>query len=735
MNTAYQVEENTMHSHPNQSHRPDHVMAAITACWSKIAPCFPLRSMVAVNPLQGFEHLPFEEAIKQGHLYFQGKDLPKPMHDINRETIKWLQVYTDEGQATISMPLRYEGLLKSMRKLMAFDENIGGNDPHKIIWLKNLPESPHDIIRECLFYLNIKVSKVNDFLSLMLTTLPGWAAHIQYRCSYGDAAITREDYLAIRLMITCLMWPEAKQLLSWHESLLIEATVDQRLNIMCGLEAHYKDQLLGMITKPTSVEQTMKPVQFVFCIDVRSEPFRRALEAQGKYETLGFAGFFGVPVMLKNQITHEESPSCPVLLKPTFSATLKPCREFESAAKGYNRLIMIKKLYQSLKYNFTTPFALAEILGPMAGMMIMLRTSFPKITRRMKMGWLKKNHQHGSCSAHLSDLSSEAQCDMAENALRIMGLTSQFSDLVVFCGHGSQTENNAYASALDCGACGGRSGGYNAQILADLLNTPTIRLELYHRGIHIPETTYFIAAEHNTTTDEVVLFDTNAPQHVKEHIASTQADLHKAQALNCQTRAGSMDIHRGKKSSEDMLFTRACDWSEVRPEWGLADNASFIVGPRTLTAHIDLEGRSFLHSYDWSNDQEGKHLEVILTAPMIVAQWINSQYLFSTWDNVSYGSGSKITQNITGKMGIMQGNASDLMHGLPLQSVYKDDKNAYHHSQRLMAVIYAPVALVTRVIERNEILIKLLSNDWVHLTCLDPQTNTRHDLNRDLTWT
>lgn len=725
MNRAYQVEQRTIHSPLNQSHRPDEVVVAVTESWSKIAPSWPLRGMVAVNPLQGFEDLPFEAAIKQGQLFFQGKDLPKPMHDINRETIKWLQAYTDNGQATMPMPLRHEGFLNSVRRLLAFDIKIGAHAAHKITWLKQLPFAPHDIIRECLFYLNIKTSEASVFLSLMLTTLPGWAGYVQYCCSYGDASITREDYLAIRLMMTCLMWPEAKQLLSWHASALSDTTIDQQLHSMSDEEARYKDQLLGMITMPASEPQSIKAVQWVFCIDVRSEPFRRALEAQGKYETLGFAGFFGVPVMLKNQITHEASASCPVLLKPTFDASIKPCDEFDRAATGYHKLIMIKKLYQSLKYNFSTPFALAEIIGPFAGLMMLLRTAFPQLSRRMKMRWLKHNHQASTCSAHPSDLSTDAQCHMAENALRIMGLTSQFSDLVVFCGHGSQTENNAYASALDCGACGGRSGGYNAQILADILNTHTIRQMLDNKGIHIPKTTYFMAAEHNTTTDEVVLFDSNAPAHVKELINDTKTDLKKAQALNCQTRAGSMD----------MIDTRSCDWSQVRPEWGLAGNASFIVGPRTLTLHIDLEGRSFLHSYDWSNDKEGKHLEVILTAPMVVAQWINSQYLFSTWDNVSYGSGSKITQNITGKIGMMQGNASDLMHGLPLQSVNIDDKNAYHRPQRLMAVIYAPLELVTRVIERNEILVKLLGNGWVQLTCLDPQTNTRHDLNRDLTWT
>ena len=77
----------------------------------------------------------------------------------------------------------------------------------------------------------------------------------------------------------------------------------------------------------------------------------------------------------------------------------------------------------------------------------------------------------------------------------------------------------------------------------------------------------------------------------------------------------------------------------------------------------------------------------------------NSQYLFSTLDNVAYGAGSKITKNITGKIGIMQGNASDLMSGLPLQSVYRSDKEAYHETVRLMTIVYAPSGFIDKIIE------------------------------------
>ena len=131
---------------------------------------------------------------------------------------------------------------------------------------------------------------------------------------------------------------------------------------------------------------------------------------------------------------------------------------------------------------------------------------------------------------------------------------------------------------------------------------------------------------------------------------------------------------------------------------------------------------------------DNSSLTTILTAPMVVAQWINAQYFFSTIDNVAYGGGSKITKNITGKIGIMQGNASDLMNGLPLQSVFKSDDEPYHNPVRLLVVVYAPKTKVDETVKEQQILQKLFGNGWVHMICHDPQDKKKYQLNRDLTW-
>ena len=65
---------------------------------------------------------------------------------------------------------------------------------------------------------------------------------------------------------------------------------------------------------------------------------------------------------------------------------------------------------------------------------------------------------------------------------------------------------------------------------------------------------------------------------------------------------------------------RSADWSQVRPEWGLGANTSFIIGWRELTKGLNLAGRVFLHSYDYREDPTNRLLEVIMTGPQVVAQ-------------------------------------------------------------------------------------------------------------------
>ncbi|WP_237217906.1 putative inorganic carbon transporter subunit DabA, partial [Falsiroseomonas oryziterrae] len=135
-------------------------------------------------------------------------------------------------------------------------------------------------------------------------------------------------------------------------------------------------------------------------------------------------------------------------------------------------------------------------------------------------------------------LSPAEQVATAEGALRIMGLTAGFAPLVLLCGHGGEAVNNPFAAGLDCGACGGNRGGPNARIMAAILNEAGVREGLAARGIVIPAETVFLAAEHNTTTDELVIWETAAASRHAGILARLRADLATARTGAAAERLG-----------------------------------------------------------------------------------------------------------------------------------------------------------------------------------------------------
>jgi uncharacterized protein YbcC (UPF0753/DUF2309 family) len=724
----------------------EHIEIAITQAWKIIAPWWPLKNLIATNPLQGFEDRSFEQAISESSQYVNHHALQIQIGKVNTQTIKWCQILFDDGQAVIKMPNKLHGAYNAWRKLILFDEQIHKNNDEVINFIKTLPDRADDTIIACLNRLNIGFADTTRFLTLLLTTLTGWAGYVKYQNQWTQGyikhtnAVSHDEYLAIRLIITCSLWPDAKDILT-------QAPTNETKNINTLIkknEDDYRNKLLSSLQDSYRLQQDnengIPDAQLVFCIDVRSEPMRRVIEAEGNYETFGFAGFFGIPAIIFDEETKEQYASCPVLISPKH--TIVENQPFNNnwvmftVIKKYKQ--ETKRLYHALKYTFTTPFILAEALGPWCGLTMILRTLFPLTTKNTFAHTGHKHHQQASAKTDITEnqytnqIPFNNQCAYAEGALRTIGLTKNFAALVILCGHGSKTENNAYASALDCGACGGHDGAANAKILAAILNSMDVRQYLKSKDINIPNETHFTAALHNTTTDEIDLLDTT-PLADDVVVLKLINDLHQAKLKNNGSRFEKLTGLNSNNASLD-IAKRSADWAQTRPEWGLARNAAFIVGPRKLTKNINLDARAFLHSYDWQQDADGGSLTTILTAPMVVAQWINCQYLFSTMDNVAYGSGSKITHNVVGKMGIMQGNASDLMSGLPLQSIMRNDQTPYHQIQRLLTVVHAPKELVSKVIASQDILQKLFGNGWVMLACIDPIDGLTYELQRDLTW-
>lgn len=647
----------------------------IQAAWEAIPQLGPLNPFTTKNPLAGFEDQSFKIALCNAFQYFEKLHCPPEMAIINAETIQYCQCFFDEGQARIPMPYKNKGFYEGF-----------------LLFSQHRSDSIHAeaSIQHSLKTLKIPSEHHLAFMRFMLLSLPGWAGYAKKQQRVG--------YLALRLLLATWHWPKASDfplqepLINLSQRLLEIEETQRR-------ERSYFEHLKAIFKQTPRTEHAVPPLaQFIFCMDIRSEPCRRAIEKQGPYETFGVAGFFGLPIQIHHSPTNQKRKACPALMSPQYTIT-----EGDSEPKAVFWLHnLFKSIHRELQYNFATNLPLAEMAGPAMAILLILRTLFPKTSRTLKRFFTKPAFDS---ALSLDNMPVAAQTEAVEQTLKTIGLTQHFAPLVVICGHRGQSPNNPYASTLDCGACGGHPGTTNARIFAHLLNQEKIRAALAQRGICIPPATRFIAAEHNTTHNTLTPLEPDQ---------AFPAFLNKTDSQ--------------KKGSE---------WAQTRSEWGLANNASFIIANRSLTKNFNLEGRGFLHSYDWQQDSTGLFLKAILDGPLMVAHTINTEYFFSTFNNVAYGGGSKITQNITGRMGIMQGNASDLMYGLALQSVYSDESTPYHSPQRLLVLIESPRRILHHHLIQHRVLKQLIQNEWITFLALDPTTKQPHSLyqlERSLTW-
>jgi uncharacterized protein YbcC (UPF0753/DUF2309 family) len=468
-------------------------------------------------------------------------------------------------------------------------------------------------------------------------------------------------------------------------------------------------------------------VQAAFCLDVRSEVFRRALEAQGEdIQTIGVAGFFGVPIEYAPLAADGARPQLPGLIAPKYRVTDTGVPETLEATRRAR--LQATHAWKAFKSSSLSSFAFVDSMGLYFAASL-LRDSFVRGARRMdhheragfKADEDKTRTPRITSRVDGTPVSGEDRCELAESLLRTMGLTRGFARIVLLVGHGSETRNNAHAAGLDCGACSGQPGDVNARAAAALLNDADVRVGLVSRGIDIPATTQFVAGLHNTTTDEVVLFDEGAVSeaHVRE-LSDVRARLERASTVARRERAPKLGL--GDLSDAKLyaaVVKRARNWAEVRPEWGLAGNAAFIIAPRERSRHLDLEGRVFLHDYRFEDDKDLSILELVMTGPMIVAHWINFQYYASTVDNARYGSGNKVLHNIVGgHLGVFEGNSGDLRIGLSLQSLH-DGERWIHSPLRLAVFIEASRSAIDRVLEKHPQVRELVDNEWLHLFQLD----------------
>ncbi|MGB3152491.1 MAG: putative inorganic carbon transporter subunit DabA, partial [Maribacter sp.] len=453
------------------------------------------------------------------------------------------------------------------------------------------------------------------------------------------------------------------------------------------------------------------------------------VESSGNYETYGYAGFFGIAMDYQSLNDGIIRKACPPIVSSAYTVSEIARTTKKEDLVAYEKKVEISQFVdyflKRMKNMLPSAFGYVEGSGLFYGLSLIGRTLLPR--RLYKASNQKASKMEQVCQPDINKANNddklplgiplEEKVGIVKSAFALTGW-KQFAPLVIFAGHGSHSANNPFGSSLDCGACAASPGRHNARMLAKLANLPEVRKALADsHNVMIPNDTIFIGAEHNTTTDDITLFDLEVPESHRSLVQTLKKNLLKAQRTATHDRLGN------NGNSVATAQRKANDWGETRPEWGLAKNAGFIIGPRSLTKNINLDSRCFLHSYDWELDNEGKSLEGIMQGPMVVTQWINNHYYFSTIDNDTYGGGSKITHNVTGKFGVVQGNGGDLKMGLPLQSLFGSDENMYHQPLRLSVSIQAPLTRVSNILSKNENLKMLLDNEWIYLLVIDPKQN------------
>lgn len=753
---------------------------------AKIIPIYwPLRSMIAVNPLWDLKDMSFIKAVEHVkqfidvrgvlsydeyiRLYQAGsitkKDLIQAMHELtsNRDLadeyvnlllseqvvsyctsshssdlkfrpsefgfknqlLEFLSGYFDSNQQGWYHETGKYPIFDNWRKYAIVENRSWGK------WLHDLPEDINQALESLLLRLKIAKDDVVPFFTWSFAQLLGWNSFIKWlQTRPNNPLVEQNATLAEILLIWCCLLVGEKNfdfsLLRNNQSIrkklstLVPSSLqshiipnfDMYVDELCFIwqrayEIHQHELLFDKIKVANNslISKKVSPnAQFVFCIDTRSEGIRRHLEKSGKYETFGFAGFFGSVFALQNHESDTCSLQAPALVEPNI--TLSVTSETKSARTKIAQLF--EKVAAEAKENILSPFAFFEMVGNVLSLPLLAKTLVPK-----RYHALVKNHRSSTeiSNTFLKAEHIESAADSLFQFLKTIGLINNMAPVVVICGHGAQTENNPFQASFDCGACGGNSGAINAEVTCEILNNPHARALLTKRGVSFGSDTVFIPALHNTTTDELIIRHDHLAKIPFNHTLTADITAALAQ-LKAERTKDLPAIDNGND--------RHVNWAELIPEWGLANNMAIIIGPRRYTANLNLNRRVFLHSYDHMMDEDGTLLASILNAPVIVAHWINSQYYFSATDPDVYGSGNKAIHNVVGKVGVMEGNLSDLKIGLPTQSVFYQDR-LVHQPLRLLVVIYAPRDFVNTVLNMNPNVKSLFDNNWLTLNIVEPE--------------
>ncbi len=645
--------------------------------------------------------------------------------------------YLDQGISIWNFPVWHKGLLASVREM----ERVSYTSFFKCKRAKNLLLDGKTSLP---FLLNILVgeeSLYKQYLFDQQFSHQGWSGMVsavedQPQTLLDHKKISVHDLIAFELLLEIdalddhfgNAWLPLSKVIQLRPNDLFAEVPQTELDEVTTLwqesfEWSYYDEVLKGIqsVKPTNGKATTQTFQAMFCIDDRECSFRRYLEkADPACETFGTPGFFGVEFFFQPDHGKFYTKLCPAPVTPKYLIKeVGVRRKHEKDAhftKHSHSLFSGWLITQTL--GFWSAFKLfVNIFKPSTSPA--MASSFRHMEKTSKLTIENKHAKH-----HENDLqigfTIEEMAIRVEGLLKSIGLVKNFAPLVYVVGHGSSSVNNPHYAAYDCGACSGRAGSVNSRVICHMANHSKVREILRANGLDIPDSTQFVGALHDTTRDEIIFFDEDSlsPANRMSH-EDNEVIFSKALDFNSKERSrrfASIDTDLSPEEIHEKIKIRSVSLFEPRPELNHATNSLCIVGRREITKQLFLDRRSFLNSFDYRVDPDGKYLFNILKAAAPVCGGINLEYYFSRVDNQKLGAGTKLPHNVMGLFGVANGIDGDLRPGLPGQMI------EVHDPVRLLIVVEHFPEVVLQTIQKSTETYEWFINEWVHLIAVNPIT-------------
>jgi uncharacterized protein YbcC (UPF0753/DUF2309 family) len=645
--------------------------------------------------------------------------------------------YLDQGIAIWNFPVSDKGFLSSIREM----ERNSFTSFFRNKRVKNLLLQTPCAMESLLKMLVGEESLYEQYLFDQQFAHPGWSGMAATLDGQPESLVDRRkmnlhDFIILELLLEIdaldskfgETWAPLATKVEHPPVHLFKEVGDTELNKVYTLwqdamEWTYYDQALAGIqqTKDLSVPVKSPAFQAMFCIDDRECSLRRHLENEApSCQTFGTPGFFSVEFFFQPEHGKSLTKLCPAPVTPKYLIL-----EIDTKNKRGKDAHFIKQTYGLLG-----GWLISQTLGFWSALKLFLNIFLPSespatvssmkhMDRFSRLTIENKNPEDKAYGLQIGFTITE-MADRAEGLLKSIGLVTDFAPIVYLVGHGASSVNNTHYAGYDCGACSGRPGSVNARVMAHMANHPKVREILAQRGLNIPAETQFLGGLHDTTRDEVEFYDedilssTNKAGHAKNVEAFKKALDYNAKERS--RRFVLMDTKGAPAKVHGQVKLRSVSLFEPRPELNHATNALCIVGRRGMTDHLFLDRRSFLNSYNYKVDPEGKYLFNILKAAAPVCGGINLEYYFSRVDNYKLGAGTKLSHNVMGLIGVANGMDGDLRPGLPSQMI------EVHDPVRIMIIVEQFPAVVLNTIKVSDATYEWFINEWVHLVVVHPET-------------